>query len=118
MLAHQARETDAGDTQCEMKSIGSFGSKNVGKPLPWDVEKEEEFTTYIAQNAGLQHFIDSQSPWQQGRTERAGGSLKEDLRNVVRECGIVTESELDIAVSMAIDARNRYPNRSGYSAHQ
>eukprot|EP00973_Karenia_brevis_P026433 3646845-Karenia_brevis.AAC.1 len=40
------------------------------------------------------------------------------MRNVVRECGIVTEAELDVAVSSAVDARNRYPNRSGYSAHQ
>eukprot|EP00973_Karenia_brevis_P069163 9616033-Karenia_brevis.AAC.1 len=45
-----------------------------------------EFTTYIASHAGLQHFIGAQSPWQQGRTERAGGSLKEDMRNVVHEC--------------------------------
>eukprot|EP00973_Karenia_brevis_P005943 808865-Karenia_brevis.AAC.1 len=46
-----------------------------------------EFTTSIAEHAGLQHFIVAQSPWQQGRTERAGASLKEDLRNVVRDCG-------------------------------
>eukprot|EP00973_Karenia_brevis_P012562 1705154-Karenia_brevis.AAC.1 len=65
-----------------------------------------EFTTYIASHAGLQHFIDAQLPWQQGRTERAGGSLKEDMRNVVRECGIVTEAELDLALSSAVDARN------------
>eukprot|EP00973_Karenia_brevis_P003928 541946-Karenia_brevis.AAC.1 len=31
-----------------------------------------ELTTYIAEHAGLQRFIDAQSPWQQGRTERAG----------------------------------------------
>ena len=27
-----------------------------------------EFVDYIAEGACLQHFIDSQSPWQQGRT--------------------------------------------------
>eukprot|EP00973_Karenia_brevis_P083346 11559380-Karenia_brevis.AAC.1 len=42
-----------------------------------------EFATDIAEHAGLQHFIYAQSPWQQGRTERAGGSSKADLRNVV-----------------------------------
>eukprot|EP00973_Karenia_brevis_P009212 1248943-Karenia_brevis.AAC.1 len=41
-----------------------------------------EFTTYIAEHAGLQPFIDAQPPWQQGRTERAGGSPKDGLRNV------------------------------------
>ena len=33
-----------------------------------------EFVTYVGENGCLHHFIDSQSPWQQGRTERAGGS--------------------------------------------
>ena len=42
----------------------------------------------------------------------------EYLRDVVRECGIVAEAELELAISDAVDARNRYPNRSGYSAHQ
>eukprot|EP00973_Karenia_brevis_P024508 3380380-Karenia_brevis.AAC.1 len=77
-----------------------------------------EFTTYIAEHAGLQHFIAAQSPWQRGRTERAGESLKEELRYAVHECGIVMEAELEIALSSAVNARNRYPNRSGYSAHQ
>ena len=30
------------------------------------------FTTYVGENGCLQLYIDSQSPWQQGRTERAG----------------------------------------------
>ena len=34
---------------------------------------------FIAEHGTLQHVIDSQSPWQQGRTERAGASFKEDL---------------------------------------
>ena len=45
-------------------------------------------------------------------------SLKEDLRDVIEECAIVTEAEYDIALTQALDARNRYANRSGYSAHQ
>ena len=40
----------------------------------------KEFTSCVADHACLHHFIDSQSPWQQGRAERARGSLKEDLR--------------------------------------
>ena len=51
-----------------------------------------EFTTYVGQSC-LHHFIDSQSPWQQGRTERAGDSLKEDLRDVIEECAIVTDAD-------------------------
>ena len=77
-----------------------------------------EFTTYIGEHGCLHHFIDSQSPWQQGRTERAGESLKEDLRDIIEECAIITEPDFEIALTQALDARNRYVNRSGYSAHQ
>ena len=77
-----------------------------------------EFSNYVGEQACLHHFIDSQSPWQQGRTERAGGSLKEDLRDVIEECGIVTNKEFDLALTQALDARNRFSNRSGFSAHQ
>ena len=77
----------------------------------------KKFTTYDAGQSCLQHIIDSQSPWQEGRTERIGGSLKKDMRNVVRERGIVTAAELDMALNCAMGARNRYPNSSGYSTH-
>ena len=40
------------------------------------------------------------------------------MRNVCREVGIVTEDELDLALSCAVEARNRYINRSGFTAHQ
>ena len=77
-----------------------------------------EFSTYVGENGCLHHFIDSQSPWQQGRTERAGGSLKEDIRDVVEECAIVTDVDFEIALTQALDARNRYVDRSGFSAQQ
>ena len=77
-----------------------------------------EFTSYLANHQCLQHLIDSQSPWQQGRTERAGGSLKEDLRKICQECGLVTEDEFDIALSEAVSVRNSFQNRSGFSAQQ
>ena len=75
-----------------------------------------EFTSFLANHQCLQHLIDSQSPWQQGRTERAGGSLKEDLRKICQECGIVTMDAFDVALSEAISVRNTYQNRSGFSA--
>ena len=78
----------------------------------------KEFTSYVADHVCLHHLIDSQSPWHQGRTERAGGSLKEDLRKICPECGFITESEFDIALAEAASVRNSYPNRSGFSAHQ
>ena len=78
----------------------------------------KEFTSYVADHVCLHHFIDSQSSWQQGRTERDGGSLREDLRKIVQECGLMSESEFDMALAEAVAVRNSYPNTSGFSAHQ
>ena len=66
----------------------------------------KEFTSYVADHVCPHHFIDSQSPWQQGRTERAGGSLKEDLRKICQECSLITESEFGIALAEAVSVRN------------
>ena len=62
--------------------------------------------------------IDSQSPWQNGKTERAGQSFKHQLWDLDKECHIEGETEFEAAVAECCDARNRYCNRSGFSAHQ
>ena len=62
--------------------------------------------------------IDSQSPWQNWKTERAGQSFKHQLWDLDEECHIEGETEFEAAVAECCDARNRYCNRSGFSAHQ
>ena len=62
--------------------------------------------------------IDSQSPWQNGKTERAGQSFKHQLWDLDEECHIEGETVFGTAVAECCDARNRYCNRSGFSAHQ
>ena len=62
--------------------------------------------------------IDSQSPWQNGKTERAGQSFKHQLWDLDEECHIEGETEFEAAMAECCDARNRYCNRSGFSAHQ
>ena len=85
-------------------------------------EQGPEFTGNEFQNpAGapgvLTMPIDSQSPWQYGKTERAGQSFKHQLWDLDEECHIEGETEFEAAVAEC-DARNRYCNRSGFSAHQ
>ena len=77
-----------------------------------------EFANYVSENGCLHHFIDSQSPWQNGRTERAGGALKEQIYDALRELGdAVTARELiERVVPEAVTSRNAFINRSGYSA--
>ena len=84
------------------------GTEFTGKP----------FTSLMGEYAALHHFIDSQSPWQQGRTERAGGALKDMIRKIAEQVAIITEKDFEMALIQALDARNRFINRSGYSAHQ
>ena len=62
--------------------------------------------------------IDSQSPWQNGKTERAGLSFKHQLWDLDEECRFEGETEFEAAVAECCDARDRYCNRSGFSAHQ
>ena len=58
--------------------------------------------------------IDSQSPWQNGKTGRAGQSFKHQLWDLDEECHIEGETEFEAAVAECCDARNRYCNRSGF----
>ena len=62
--------------------------------------------------------IDSQSLWQNGKTERAGQSFKHQLWDLNEECHIEGETEFEAAVAECCDARNRCCNLSGFSAHQ
>ena len=56
-----------------------------------------EFQTALAEAGVLTHPIDARSPWQQGRTERAGGAFKEDLEDVIRDAAIT-----DVATSQIV----------------
>ena len=62
--------------------------------------------------------IDSQSPWQNGKIKRAGQSFKHQLWDLDEECHIEGETEFEAAMAECCEARNRYCNRSGFSAHQ
>ena len=70
----------------------------------------KNFADYVGGSGCLQHFIDSQSPSQQGRTERAGAHLKECHRDTLEEAGIITEEDFELALTQSLDAKNRYVN--------
>ena len=62
--------------------------------------------------------IDSQSPWQNGKTERDGQFFKHQLWDMDEENHIEGRPEFGAAIVECCDTRNRYCNRSGFSAHQ
>ena len=66
----------------------------------------------------VHHCIDLHPPWQQGRTERTGGLLKEQIVKATNHLGGINDSEFPLVICDAVEARNRYVNRSGFSAHR
>ena len=96
---------------------------HYGAPQMLIVDQGGEFTgrwfVDIISDAGiLLHYADVNSPWQNSRTERAGGVFKDKLETVCQEAAVTTEDELLIAANETLWTRNQYLDRSGYSPHQ
>ena len=71
--------------------------------------------TDMAQGYGITILpTDRESPWQNGRTERAGGLWKQQLKLACRKSTPVTREEWLAQGSLCVSARNRYFNRSGF----
>ena len=81
-------------------------------------EFREPFASKIGEMGILQHTIDVRSPWQNGRTERAGGLFKARLESVLHETTATTEEDVRTAIYETCAAHNRFYNRSGYSPAQ
>ena len=64
------------------------------------------------------HYIDVRSPWQNSRTERAGGIFKSRLEAILHEATVNTPWEFTLAVYECVTAHNRYYHRSGYTPYQ
>jgi len=81
-----------------------------------------EFEGYFAEHAQAYGITilptDRESPWQNGRTERAGGLWKTQLKIATRKFTPVDLPEWLALGSMCVQSRNRYFNRSGYSPMQ
>ena len=81
-----------------------------------------EFQGYFAEMAssfGAAIMVtDARSPWQNGRTERAGKEWKHQVKLARRKEEPQTEEKLTMLGQMCSAARNRYMNRSGYSPIQ
>ena len=77
-----------------------------------------QFTDYLGHLGVPVHFINARSPWENGRTERAGGIFKSRLEATLHEVGATTEDELRLCIQEVVTAHNRYYNRSGFTPYQ
>ena len=77
----------------------------------------EEFGGRLGEHGISVHYTDVRSPWQNARTERAGGSFKTRLETIIHET-TATEEEFLLVLAETCAAHNRYYNRAGYSPYQ
>ena len=96
--------------------------KHYGPPILLIMDRGKEFYNNKFQEVvgglgvGL-HYTDPQSPWQNGRTEKAGGVLKEKIQATIAETGAV-QSELPLVIAEVVSSRNRFMDRFGFSPMQ
>ena len=96
--------------------------KHYGPPTLLIMDRGKEFynnqlqETVGSLGVGL-HYTDPQSPWQNSRTERAGGIFKEKLQATIAETSARPE-ELHLVIAEVIQARNRFMDRFGFSPMQ
>jgi len=96
--------------------------KHYGAPQLIIADRGSEFLSETFQEAiggfGIAiHYTDPESPWQNGRTEKAGGIFKDKLKAVTDQMSIHRE-ELPVAVAEVNAARNRFMDRYGFSPMQ
>ena len=81
-------------------------------------EFRAELVQYL-ENLGIYvHVTDAMAPHQNGKTERAGASLKGQLEKAQEKFAPQSDAEQEMLMDECVLARNRYHNRSGYTAHQ
>eukprot|EP00971_Amphidinium_carterae_P353043 6492804-Amphidinium_carterae.1 len=76
------------------------------------------FSTSLGQ-AGVAHYqTDARSPWQNGRTERAGAECKRLIYKTVQEVVPCSDMEFEALVYMVAGVRNRHNMTGGFSPNQ
>ena len=96
--------------------------KHYGPPVLLVMDRGKEFDNFKFQElVGGQgtalHYTDPESPWQNSRTERGGGILKEKIQATLEETCARFE-ELALVVSEVVASRNRFMDRHGFSPMQ
>ena len=96
--------------------------RHLGIPGIVVVDTGPEFQAYFADmleaHGGTILPTDARSPWQNGRTERAGGEWKRQAKLARKKDEPITDKEYVALGQLCCAVRNRYNNRSGFSPTQ
>ena len=88
--------------------VADRGSEFTGSPFP----------EVLGENGILLHLISVRAPWENARTERAGGWFKSKLETVIDETSALNENDFQIAVAETVAAHNQHYDRSGFTPNQ
>jgi hypothetical protein len=90
-----------------------------GEPEVLVLDPGTEFQAYFSEMASARGMAvlptDARSPWQNGRTERAGGEWKKQFQRARRKEAPLTDKEFEQLGIECVNVRNRYQNRSDFS---
>lgn len=117
---HQGRRTIRGATHAQ-KIFEDCWQSWAGVPTELVLEcggefVSEQWKSYL-QEAGIKPILTA-GPWQRGRIERHGSTLKEMLSRVDAEIPITSDSEFERALAQCLRAKNDLSHVSGYSPEQ
>eukprot|EP00971_Amphidinium_carterae_P346453 6487908-Amphidinium_carterae.2 len=81
-------------------------------------EFKDKFAEQVDHLGIFTHCTDSYAPHQNGRTERAGAAVKEQLKLALETTEVGSVGELELLIKEVVNCGNAFIDRSGYSAHQ
>eukprot|EP00971_Amphidinium_carterae_P330189 6463068-Amphidinium_carterae.1 len=81
-------------------------------------EFQQEFGSSVSSSGTLLVSVNTRTPWEAGKTEKAGGLWKDLFRIVVEQESPVDEDELQALIALVTSQRNSNMNRAGFSPHQ
>ena len=118
-------QVDILETKASQEVLDTFlrlWVQHYGAPVLLVVDRGREFFSqkFVEAVASLGvgiHFTDPGSPWQNSRTEKAGGLVKEKLAATLLETS-ASPAELKTALAEVVAARNRFMDRFGFSPMQ
>eukprot|EP00971_Amphidinium_carterae_P330749 6463956-Amphidinium_carterae.1 len=94
----------------------------LGPPTLLVVDQGTEFQRDFGESASSQGClvvtVNTRTPWEAGKTEKAGGLWKDLFRVATEQDCPVTEEELNTMIFLVTSQRNANMNRAGFSPHQ
>ena len=109
------------DIQTTIRTLHQIWFQWAGYPKQIAHDQGGEFMTNEWKDLLLEHGIQSilsAAPWQRGRIERHGSTIKDMLHRIDQECVINDSSQFDAALLQCFQAKNAMSIVDGYSPEQ